>query len=169
MEKFLKLVGVSICLLIINCCFFLNVENTYAAIKVNGSTNQKELQRSLESLSDLDNQTWQLVVYPRSSSKKEKLTLRIVGCPGSLRVYHPINLIVSSGRKTWDLKEITEKSKIYKEVRNDSAAEFDLSPVVLALQKNKPLRLVLPGVINDLPIPPYLVGEWRELTEQNYD
>ena len=169
MGKFLNFVAVLIWLLIIICCFFLNVENTYAASIVNDSPNEIELQRSLESLRDLDNQTWQLVVYPRSSYKKEKLTLRIVGYPGSLRVDHPTKLMISSGRKTWDLKEITKKSKLYKELSNDSAAEFDLSPVVLALKKNKSLRLVLPGVINDLPIPPYLVGEWRALTEQTYD
>jgi len=29
------------------------------------------------------------------------------------------------------------------------------------------LRLRLPGVINDLPIPPYLVSEWRSLAQEN--
>ena len=48
---------------------------------------------------------------------------------------------------------------------NDSAAEFDLSILIAELDKNRPLRLSLPGLINDLPIPPYLVREWRSLAE----
>ena len=48
---------------------------------------------------------------------------------------------------------------------NDSAAEFDLSILIAELDKNRPLRLSLPGLINDLPIPPYLVSEWRSLVK----
>ena len=29
--------------------------------------------------------------------------------------------------------------------------------------KNRPLRLQLPGVFNELPVPPFVVKEWREL------
>ena len=64
------------------------------------------------------------------------------------------------------LKE-PRKSKVKIETLNDSAAEFDLSPLISELDKNKPLRIYLPGLINDLPIPPYLVGEWRTLAKHN--
>jgi hypothetical protein len=140
------------------------VSESYADSKVIINNQKKEIKRSLESLKDLDYQTWQIIVYP-SSKESKNLILRIVGYPGSLRIDHPTNLTVSSGRKHWDLKDITKISKIKVETLNDSAAEFDLSTLIAELDKNRPLRLSLPGLINDLPIPPYLVGEWRSLAE----
>ena len=76
---------------------------------------------------------------------------------------HPTNLIVNSGRKTWELTDITRNSKTNQEILNDSAAEFDLSTLISDLNKNRPLRIHLPGLINELLIPPYLVNEWRSL------
>ncbi len=147
------------------CCFFLNSANkSYADSTVTLNDQKKEFKRSLESIKDLDYQTWQIIVYP-SSKESKNLILRIVGYPGSLRIDHPTNLIVDSGRKTWDLKDITKNSKITPEILNDSAAEFDLSILIAELNKNRPLRLRLPGLINDLPVPPYLVSEWRSLAE----
>ena len=45
----------------------------------------------------------------------------------------------------------------------EAAAEFALDPLLDDLSNNRPLRLVLPGVFNELPVPPYVVGEWRSL------
>ena len=150
--------------LLICCCFFTSANKSYADSKVTSNDQKKEIKRSLESLKDLDYQTWQIIVYP-SSQESKNLILRIVGYPGSLRIDHPTSLMVNSGRKTWDLKDITKNSKINVEALNDSAAEFDLSTLIAELDKNRPLRLSLPGLINDLPIPPYLVSEWRSLAE----
>ena len=152
------------CLLICCCCFFTSANKSYADSKVTSNDQKKEIKRSLESLKDLDYQTWQIIVYP-SSKESKNLILRIVCFPGSLRIDHPTSLMVNSGRKTWDLKDITKNSKINVESLNDSAAEFDLSTLIAELDKNRPLRLSLPGLINDLPIPPYLVREWRSLAE----
>ena len=152
------------CLLICCCCFFTSANKSYADSKITSNDQKKEIKRSLESLKDLDYQTWQIIVYP-SSQESKNLILRIVGYPGSLRIDHPTSLMVNSGRKTWDLKDITKNSKINVESLNDSAAEFDLSTLIAELDKNRPLRLSLPGLINDLPIPPYLVREWRSLAE----
>ena len=164
MGGFRKVSCLLICGFVIYCIFFTMVNKTYADSKVNFNYQGKEIKRSLESLRDLDYQTWQLIVYP-SSKVSNNLTLRIVGYPGSLRIDHPTNLLVHSGRKEWDLKDITKESKFKVETLNDSAAEFELSPLIAELDKNRPLRLSLPGLINDLPIPPYLVGEWRTLAE----
>ena len=147
------------------CCFFTNSKDTYADSRNNVNHEPKEIKRSLESLRDLDCQTWQIIVYP-SLKVSNNLILRIVGYPGSLRTDHPTNLIVNSGRKKWDLNDITTNKKAKSENLNDSVAEFDLSPLISELDKNRPLRLILPGLINDLPIPPYLVGEWRTLAEE---
>ncbi len=163
MEGFRDLFRLIVCFLLI-CCLFTNVNKSYADSIVTLNEQKKEIKRSLESLKDLDYQTWQIIVYP-SSKESKNLILRIVGYPGSLRIDHPTNLIVKSGRKTWNLKDITKKTKFKVETLNDSAAEFDLSTLIAELDKNRPLRLSLPGLINDLPIPPYLVREWRSLGE----
>ena len=164
MEESRYLFRLIISCLLICVCFFASPNKGYTDSKVILNDQKKEIKRSLESLKDLDLQTWQIIVYP-SSKESEDLILRIVGYPGSLRIDHPTNLIVNSGRKTWNLKDITKNSKIKVEILNDSAAEFDLSTLIAELDKNRPLRLSLPGLINDLPIPPYLVSEWRSLAE----
>ena len=150
--------------MIVYVCFFSNAKNTYADSEVNGNQIKNEMKRSLESLRDYDSQTWQIIVYP-SSKVSNNLILRIVGYPGSLRIDHPTSLLVNSGRKAWELKDITTRNKAKSETLNDSVAEFDLSPLISELHKNRPLRLNLPGLINDLPIPPFLVGEWRTLVK----
>ena len=164
MEGFRNLHRSIIVFLLIFCCFFTVASITYADSIITLNDEKKEIKRSLESIRDLDYQTWQIIVYP-SSRVSRKLTLRIVGYPGSLRIDHPTNLIVNSGRKSWNLKDITKNSKIKMESLNDSAAEFDMSTLIADLDKNRPLKLRLPGLINDLPIPPYLVSEWRSLAE----
>jgi len=164
MGGFPNLFRLIICCFFIFCCFFTKVNQTYADSTFTFNDENKEIKRSLESLRDLDYQTWQIIVYP-SSKDSNNLILRIVGYPGSLRIDHPTNLIVTSGRKTWDLRDITKNSKVKVQALDDSAAEFDLSILIDELDKNRPLRLRLPGLINDLPIPPYLVSEWRSLVE----
>ena len=166
MEGFRNLFRLIISFLLIFCCFFTIANKIHADSKVILNNQTKEIKRSLESLRDLDYQTWQIIVYP-SSKVSNNLILRIVGYPGSLRIDHPTNLIVNSGRKNWELKDITKKNKSKVETLNDSVTEYDLSPLIAELDKNRPLRLRLDGLINDLPIPPYLVGEWRTLVEKN--
>ena len=164
MEGFRDLFRLIISCLLICCCLFASANKSYADSKVTSNDQKKEIKRSLESLKDLDYQTWQIIVYPSLQDSKN-LILRIVGYPGSLRIDHPTNLIVNSGRKTWDLKDITKTNKLKVETLNDSFTEFDLSPLISELDKSRPLRLRLPDLINDLPIPPYLVSEWRSLAE----
>ena len=164
MEGFLNLFRLIISWLLICSCLFASENKSFADSKVNLNDQKKEIKRSFESLKDLDYQTWQIIVYPSSKDSKN-LILRIVGYPGSLRIDHPTNLIVNSGMKTWNLKDITKNSKIKVEILNDSTAEYDLTNLIAELDKNRPLRLSLPGLINDLPIPPYLVSEWRSLAE----
>ena len=134
MEGFRNLFFLLTSFLLICCCFFTSVTKSYADSKVALNDQKKEIKRSLESLKDLDYQTWQIIVYP-SSKESKNLILRIVGYPGSLRIDHPTNLIVNSGRKTWYLKDITKDSRIKVEKFNDGAAEFDLSTLIPELKK----------------------------------
>ena len=121
-----------------------------------------EYMRSLESLRDLDYQTWEVVVY-QYSRPEDSTVLRIVGYPGKLRLDHPQSLHVQAGIKFWDLEDITLQNKKLVNDPRQAAAEFELKPLLLDLNNNRPLRLYLKDVFNELPIPPYIVSEWRNL------
>ena len=124
--------------------------------------NSEIINASSEFLRDLDYETWQLVAY-KSPLNDEKLILRIIGYPGSLRIDHPLNLKVESGRKEWLL---ADKTLLNNELAKDSrqaAAEFDLEQLIQDISQNRPLRLSLDGVFSELPVPPFLVKEWRSL------
>jgi hypothetical protein len=120
--------------------------------------------RSLESLRDLDYQSWQLVAY-RQGPPGGPLTLRVVGFPGKVRLDHPTPLLVRSGRLQWQLEDITLANPQLASDGRAAAAEFNLAPLLADLQQNRPLRLQLPGVFVELPVPPYVVAEWRSLVK----
>ena len=142
--------------------FIFNPLKVYAEvteIEINGQS----MNASSEFLRDLDFETWQLVAY-NSPLFEDKLILRVIGYPGNLRIDHPTNLRVESGRKKWLLDD---KTLLDKELANDSrqaAAEFDLDTLIKNLDKNRPLRLSLSGVFSELPVPPFVVKEWRSLS-----
>tara|TARA_Y100001934_G_C12104331_1_gene655466 strand:+ start:319 stop:825 length:507 start_codon:yes stop_codon:yes gene_type:complete len=127
--------------------------------------NSSLIQASTEFLRDLDYETWQLVAY-KSSNNQEKLVLRIIGYPGNLRIDHPLSLNVESGRKSWELDDITLLNSELAEDSRQAAAEFDLDKLINDLSQNRPLRLSLQGVFSELPVPPFLVKEWRTLRTQ---
>ncbi len=120
--------------------------------------------RSLESLRDLDDQSWQVVAY-REGRPGGPLRLRIVGYPGKVRLDHPTALEVRSGRLLWALEDVTLSSSALAGDTRSAAAEFDLAPLLADLEQNRPLRLRLPGVLSELAVPPYVVAEWRSLPD----
>ncbi|MFZ9974603.1 MAG: DUF3122 domain-containing protein, partial [Vulcanococcus sp.] len=111
---------------------------------------------------------WQAVAY-RTGPPGGPVTLRIVGYPGRVRLDHPTSLIVHSGRGTWELTDITTANPKLAADGRDAAAEFDLNPLLADLHQNRPLRLELPGVFVELPVPPFVVGEWRSLPSWRED
>ncbi len=120
--------------------------------------------RSLESLRDLDYQSWQVVAYRSGPARAgAPITLRIVGYPGRVRLDHPTPLQVRSGRRHWELADTTLSSPKLAGDGRAAAAEFDLTPLLADLQLDRPLRLQLPGVFVELPVPPFVVAEWRQL------
>ena len=136
----------------------LKVFAEVAETEINGEF----MNASSEFLRDLDFETWQLVAY-KSPLFEDKLILRIIGYPGNLRIDHPTDLRVESGRKQWMLDD---KTLINTELANDgrqAAAEFDLDNLINNLDKNRPLRLSLAGVFSELPVPPFVVKEWRSI------
>jgi len=141
--------------------FTFNPINVYAEVaetEINGEL----INASSEFLRDLDFETWQLVAY-KSPFFADKLILRVIGYPGNLRIDHPTELRVESGRKKWLLDD---KTLLNEELANDgrqAAAEFDLDELIQNLDKNRPLRLSLSGVFSELPVPPFVVKEWRSI------
>ena len=133
-----------------------------AQVHLHPDENSTEIVRSLESLRDLGYQSWQAVAY-RTGPPGGPVTLRIVGYPGRVRLDHPTSLIVHSGRGSWELEDITTANPKLAADGRDAAAEFDLNPLLAELHQNRPLRLELPGVFVELPVPPFVVGEWRSL------
>ena len=151
-----------ILLLLVLLTFVYNPLKVYAEVaetEINGEI----MNASSEFLRDLDFETWQLVAY-KSPLFEDKLILRVIGYPGNLRIDHPTDLRVESGRKQWILDD---KTLLNVELANDgrqAAAEFDLNELIQNIDKNRPLRLSLPGVFSELPVPPFLVKEWRSLS-----
>ena len=80
-----------------------------------------------------------------------------------MRLDHSRKLKVKSGIKHWDLNDITLQNPQLLNDNRDAAAEFELEPLITELNNNRPLRLYLKGGFNELPVPPYVVKEWRLL------
>jgi len=135
----------------------------FALLHAHPDENGTPVLRSLESLRDLDDQSWQVVAY-RLGPPSGLLRLRIVGYPGKVRLDHPTALEVSSGRLHWNLEDVTLASATLADDTRAAAAEFDLAPLLADLDRNRPLRLRLPRVFSELAVPPYVVAEWRGLT-----
>ena len=159
-NKKIFLKGIFALLLLISFIFNpLKVFAEVAETEINGEL----IIASSEFLRDLDFETWQLVAY-KSPLSDDKLILRVIGYPGNLRIDHPTDLRVESGRKQWLLDD---KTLLNVELANDgrqAAAEFDLNELIQNIDKNRPVRLSLAGVFSELPVPPFVVKEWRSLS-----
>ena len=168
MKKISKLINeykakILICLVIVPFLFIPT--KSYAEVaetQINGGL----INASTEFLRDLDYETWQLVAY-KSPIYDEKLVLRVIGYPGNLRIDHPLPLDVESGRKKWKLDDITLLNIELAEDSRQAAAEFELEDLLQDISQNRPLRLSLQGVFSELPVPPFLVKEWRTLRTQS--
>jgi len=164
MKKISKLINeflakIFICFVVVPLlCFPIKSYAEVAETQINDGL----INASTEFLRDLDYETWQLVVY-KSPINDDKLVLRVIGYPGNLRIDHPLPLNVESGRKQWQLDDVTLLNTELAEDSRQAAAEFDLENLLQDISQNRPLRLSLQGVFSELPVPPFLVKEWREL------
>ena len=159
-NKNIFLKGILPLLLLISFVFNpLKVSAEIAETEINGEL----INASSEFLRDLDFETWQLVAY-KSPLYEEKLILRVIGYPGNLRIDHPTGLNVESGRKEWILDDKTLLNVALANDGRQAAAEFDLDALIQNIDKNRPLRLSLSGVFSELPVPPFVVKEWRSLS-----
>ena len=72
-------------------------------------------------------------------------------------------LQVRSGHFSWQLADVTLANPQLAGDGRSAAAEFDLAPLLADLHQDRPLRLALPGVFVELPVPPFVVAQWRSL------
>ena len=147
--------------------FTIFISLVFNPLKVNAEITETEINGNLmnassEFLRDLDFETWQLVAY-KSPFFEDKLILRVIGYPGNLRIDHPTSLQVDSGRKQWLLNDQTLLNTELAKDERQAAAEFDLNELIKNIDKNRPLKLSLSGVFSELPVPPFVVKEWRSL------
>ena len=91
------------------------------------------------------------------------MVIRIVGFTGSLRIDHPTELEIQSGIKSWNLEDITLNNSLLENDNRDAVVEFSLGNLLKDLKSNRPLRLSLRGGFTELPVPPYVVNEWRSI------
>ncbi len=160
--QFARHLKLFLCIVISFAFLIGSPQRLHAKVQSDDKGEGLKIVRSLESLRDLEYQTWQLVAY-KEEKQINNLTLRIVGFPGTLRLEHPVPLKVHSGRRDWKLRDTTLSNKKLASDPRDAAAEFDLMPLVADLRNDRPLRLRLDGAFNELPVPPYVVSEWRSL------
>ncbi len=146
----------------VSLLLFLTPLMTHAQVLKPDAESSAGFVRSLETLRDLDYKSWQVVAYKEDLESK-KAVLRIIGYPGQLRLDHPTDLKVYSGRREWILRDVTLLNPILANDARDAAAEFELSSLLSELTNNRPLRLELPGAFTEMPVPPYLVKEWRSV------
>ena len=93
-NKNIFLKGILPLLLLLSLIFNpFKVSAEVAETEINGEL----INASSEFLRDLDFETWQLVAY-KSALFEDKLILRVIGYPGNLRIDHPTDLRVESGR-----------------------------------------------------------------------
>ena len=160
LNKYIFLKGILPLLLLLS--FVLNPMKLSAEV-AETEINGEFINASSEFLRDLDFETWQLVAY-KSPLYENKLILRVIGYPGNLRIDHPTGLNVESGRKKWILDDKTLLNVALANDGRQAAAEFDLDELIQNIDKNRPLRLSLSGVFSELPVPPFVVKEWRSLS-----
>ena len=66
-------------------------------------------------------------------------------------------IALKNGKSKWITNE-ESRSQVH-----SFRAEFDLDELIKNLDKNRPLRLSLSGVFSELPVPPFVVKEWRSI------
>lgn len=136
---------------------------------------ERVMYRSLQTLRDRSNRAWQVVLFKRMQSDQvESLHLRLVGFPGVTELEHPQPLQITTGtEQVWQAPDALRGGEF-----DPNVGEYDVLAMLTQLDSNTPLRLAMPvkqraitpsqfpeGVI-ELPIPPFVVQEWRQLVDQ---
>lgn len=124
----------------------------------------KVMVRSLQTLRDRREQSWQVVLFKRMhAGQTESMHLRLVGFPGKAEFKHPANLLISGSDRGWRATDILPSSSDFPA----TVGEYDVLEFMTHLNSNAPLEIVLPLSPKnaELVVPPFVVKEWRQLVE----
>jgi len=143
----------------------LGVPDGLASVHTYPEGNDRVMIRSLQTLRDRTNQAWQVVFYKRvQHGLTQSLHLRLVGFPCGVALQHPSALKITTGtEKVWMATETAPVTDAL------NVAEYDLFEVMRQLTATTPLRLTVPvqGESIELPIPPFVVEEWRKVAQSS--
>ncbi|MEB3278456.1 MAG: DUF3122 domain-containing protein [Lyngbya sp.] len=159
-----------LCLLFtVICCLSLQLllsSPALASIHRYPETENQVMYRSKQSLRDRQDLSWQVVLFKRIKfGQVNEIHLRLVGFPGLTEFAHrePLRLTTATG-ETWLAEDVVDLSL------PNNVGEYDVFKILQEIEKDIPLELSLPVVENQkiqLPVPPYIVKEWRKLLELN--
>lgn len=157
------------CLLLAVCCLsvqLLTSSPALASIHRYPETENQVMYRSKQSLRDRQDLSWQVILFKRVKlGQVQEIHLRLVGFPGLTEFAHrqPLSLTTPTG-KTWLAEDVVDLSL------PKNVGEYDVFNILLKIENDIPLELALPLAetkIVELPVPPYVVKEWRKLLDLN--
>lgn len=118
--------------------------------------------RSLQTLRDQSDRTWQFVLFKRvHSGQVESIHLRVVGFPGSGELNHPVNLQISSQQHTWTAADVLPEISPFPA----NVGEYDALDAITTLTSDAPLKLEVSAAKSKIlvTVPPFVVKEWRRI------
>lgn len=132
-----------------------------AAIHHYPEAGDRDLVRSLQSLRDAQDQSWQVIFYERrQGAERLSSRLRLVGFP-SATLSRQTPLMVEQAGQQLSLPNVTEQD----DQLSANVAEFDSEPLLPLLDRLSPLRLQLETDVM-LTVPPFVVEEWAAIEHE---
>ncbi|NEO55422.1 MAG: DUF3122 domain-containing protein [Okeania sp. SIO3B5] len=143
-----------------------NSQPALASIHTYPESSTQIMYRSRQSLRDLSDRAWQIILYKRiKSGKVITLNLRLVGFPGIIELAHPQKLQITTGTgNIWNAEDVLVDSSFPANV-----GEYDFLEVMKKLNSDTPLRIniALQGENSaELVVPIFAVKEWRKLFDE---
>ena len=145
---------------------FSNFQPALASIHTYPESSTQIMYRSRQSLRDLSDRAWQIILYKRiKSGQLITLNLRLVGFPGIIELAHPQKLKITTGTgNIWNAEDILVDSSFPANV-----GEYDFLEVMKKLNYDTPLRINIPlqgEKLAELVVPIFAVKEWRKLLDE---
>ncbi|GFZ99241.1 DUF3122 domain-containing protein [Okeania sp. KiyG1] len=143
-----------------------NSQPVLASIHTYPESSTQIMYRSRQSLRDLSDRAWQIILYKRiKSGKLITLNLRLVGFPGIIELAHPQKLQITTGSgNIWNAEDILVDYSFPANV-----GEYDFLEVMRKLNYDTPLRINIPlqgENLAELVVPIFAVKEWRKLFDE---
>lgn len=139
-----------------------------AAVHAYPQTAEQTMFRSLQSLRDQADRSWQLVFFDQVDRGEIKLVhLRLVGFPGLELARSPLTIAARTGQH-WTVADVTTTEQKTGDLPLN-AGEFDLLDVMRDLRDESVIDLgseLHDGTRVELTVPVSVVREWRSVLER---